>query len=81
MLPEFFVISSRNDNPRLWNKYIVWFNKKYNKDFEGTDSNTYYGMDKYGSVVQPIEELISVPILTLEGWKAMLENNYSPEIY
>ena len=49
-LPKYFAIKRDANNP-LWNKYIKWLNKKYNRNLSG-DAQVYYGFggeNKYDS--------------------------------
>ena len=42
-LPKYFIIKQCNDP--LWDDYIEWLNKTYNKNYSGDSKDAYYGYD------------------------------------
>ena len=42
-LPKYFIIKQCNDP--LWDDYIEWLNKTYNKNYLGDSKDAYYGYD------------------------------------
>lgn len=48
-LPKSFCVISDLYHPR-WMEFIKWFNDKYNWHFDGTSSNSYYGVTASGDI-------------------------------
>lgn len=75
-LPKFFAIE-RIVNP-LWQKYINWLNKKYQKNYDG-DVFNFYGYDKADTAAYDCFSSFSkdTVLITLEHWNKIvnLEDN------
>lgn len=72
-LPKYFVIKWDGDNP-LWQLYIDWLNKEYEKDgdggvVDGTNTEAYYGYDGIRNGHTEYYLFRHSPyIITLEQW-------------
>lgn len=71
--PKYFVVKKDIQNP-LWEEYIKWLNKTYNKNYLG--NNRFYGYD--GTSFLSSEYLTSFKnnpiLLTLQQWKEVFIN-------
>lgn len=66
-LPGSFAIKHDSNNP-LWAKYIDWLNETYEWNFEGNDSDYYYGF-YFTPIVYSQQDLpTAATILTLDQW-------------
>lgn len=73
-LPKYFAILHYGNNP-LWDNYIVWLNKKYNRDFRGDSINKYYGYDGQDRCTNISNFDNNPTILTLEQWNNIVNGN------
>lgn len=73
-LPEVFCIKHDSSNP-LWDKYINWLNEKFNENYRGHFTDTYYGINNnggHGCYHNPITFGPTCKELTLEEWDSIV---------
>lgn len=77
-LPNDFIIRMDIRNP-LWEKYINWLNKTYNKTFTGLVCN-YYGVFNNKTCIYDIRnDIPDIPIITLKEWNEAINSYKLPE--